>query len=160
MIKLIDFLMAPVTLLAAIWLKLIRRYNVGLFRSRSSISKLIFEFVGVFPITDHYYEPYLGKFVEEKKRLLTGIDLKIEEQLFLLEKFNFNVELLALNNLPKSPLTFSFFKSSFATPPCIFKALIVATITTQLGFKFDFLHFISRNFSAPKSAPKPASVTT
>ena len=71
--------MAPVTLLAAIWLKLIRRYNVGLFRSRSSISKLIFEFVGVFPITDHYYEPYLGKFVEEKKRLLTGIDLKIEE---------------------------------------------------------------------------------
>ena len=59
-----------------------------------------------------------------------------------------------------SASTFSFFKSSLATPPCIFNALIVATITTQLGLRFDFLHLISRNFSAPKSAPNPASVTT
>ena len=57
-------------------------------------------------------------------------------------------------------LTFSFLRSSLATPPSIIKALMVATITTQSGFKFDFLHFISINFSAPKSAPKPASVTT
>ena len=113
MIKLLDFLMAPVTLLAAIWLKLIRRYNVGLFRSRSSISKSIFEFVGVFPITDHYYEPYLGKFVEEKKRVLTGINLNIEAQLDLLTKFNFNDELLGLADLPIDPLTFSFFKGPF-----------------------------------------------
>ena len=56
--------------------------------------------------------------------------------------------------------TFSFFKSSLATPPCIFNALIVATITTHSGFKFDFLHLISKNFSAPRSAPNPASVTT
>ena len=56
--------------------------------------------------------------------------------------------------------TFSFFKSSLATPPCIFSALIVATMTTQSGFRPDFLHLISRNFSAPKSAPNPASVTT
>ena len=56
--------------------------------------------------------------------------------------------------------TFSFFKSSLATPPCIFRALIVATITTQSGFRLDFLHLMSKNFSAPKSAPNPASVTT
>ena len=50
------------------------------------------------------------------------------------------------------------FNSSFFTPPWCFKALIVATKTTQSGFKFPYLHFISKNFSAPKSAPKPASV--
>ena len=55
---------------------------------------------------------------------------------------------------------FSVFKFSFSTPPCIFKARTVATITTQLGFIFAFLHLISKNFSAPRSAPKPASVTT
>ena len=55
---------------------------------------------------------------------------------------------------------FSFLSSSLLTPPCIFKALIVATITTQLGFNPDFLHLISKNFSAPRSAPNPASVTT
>tara|TARA_Y100000590_G_scaffold84555_1_gene94477 strand:+ start:1587 stop:1748 length:162 start_codon:yes stop_codon:yes gene_type:complete len=36
----------------------------------------------------------------------------------------------------------------------------VATSTTQSGWIPAFLHFISRNFSAPRSAPKPASVTT
>lgn len=113
MIKILDFFMAPVTLLAAFWLKLIRRYNVGLFRSRSSISKSIFEFVGVFPITNHYYEPYLGKFVEEKKRVLTGINLNIDAQLELLTKFNFNDELLGMADLPFDSLTFSFFKGPF-----------------------------------------------
>ena len=38
-------------------------------------------------------------------------------------------------------------------------AFIVATQTTASGFKFAILHFISKNFSAPKSAPNPASVT-
>ena len=37
---------------------------------------------------------------------------------------------------------------------------MVATITTTSGFILAFLHFMSRNFSAPKSAPNPASVTT
>ena len=48
------------------------------------------------------------------------------------------------------------FNSSLRTPPCIFSALIVATITTQSGFRSDFLHLILINFSAPKSAPNPA----
>ena len=38
--------------------------------------------------------------------------------------------------------------------------IIVTTRTTQLGLIFAFLHLISKNFSAPRSAPKPASVTT
>ena len=34
------------------------------------------------------------------------------------------------------------------------------TITTASGFRLAFLHLIFKNFSAPKSAPKPASVIT
>ena len=36
----------------------------------------------------------------------------------------------------------------------------VATSTTTEGLRPAFLHLISRNFSAPRSAPNPASVTT
>ena len=55
---------------------------------------------------------------------------------------------------------FSFFISLISIPPWYFKAFIVATHTTASGFIFAILDFISINFSAPKSAPNPASVTT
>ena len=55
---------------------------------------------------------------------------------------------------------FSSFKASIFTPPWYFKALTVATSTTALGFKPALTHLMSKNFSAPKSNPKPASVTT
>ena len=56
--------------------------------------------------------------------------------------------------------TFSVLNSSALKPAWCFIALIVATKTTASGFNPDCPHFIWRNFSAPKSAPKPASVTT
>ena len=49
--------------------------------------------------------------------------------------------------------------SALGTPPLYFNALTVATITAASGLSPAFLHFISKNFSAPRSAPKPASVT-
>ncbi len=55
---------------------------------------------------------------------------------------------------------FSSERFSFLTPPLYFNALTVATITTASGRKPVLRHLISRNFSAPRSAPKPASVTT
>ena len=55
---------------------------------------------------------------------------------------------------------FSLFKSAFGTPPLYFNALTVATIITASGFKLAILHLMSKNFSAPKSAPNPPSVTT
>ena len=53
---------------------------------------------------------------------------------------------------------FSLFRSAFGTPPLYFSARTVATITTAFGFRPAIRHLISRNFSAPRSAPKPASV--
>ena len=46
------------------------------------------------------------------------------------------------------------------TPPCIFSARTVATTTAQSGARPEARHLMSKNFCAPMSAPKPASVTT
>ena len=59
----------------------------------------------------------------------------------------------------ESASRFSLPSSVFAAPPCILSALTVATTTTAEGLSPAILHLMSRNFSAPKSAPKPASVT-
>ena len=45
-------------------------------------------------------------------------------------------------------------------PPCIFKPCKVATRIVRAGFRPLFLHLMLKNFSAPRSAPKPASVMT
>ena len=50
-------------------------------------------------------------------------------------------------------------RASLGTPPCIFRARTVATSTTASGEMFAWRHLMSMNFSAPRSAPKPASVT-
>ena len=55
---------------------------------------------------------------------------------------------------------FSLFKSALATPPLYFNARIVATSTTASGLRPAIRHLISKNFSAPRSAPNPASVIT
>ena len=47
-----------------------------------------------------------------------------------------------------------------ATPPFIFIARTVATITAAAGLSPALRHLMSKNFSAPRSAPNPASVTT
>ena len=49
---------------------------------------------------------------------------------------------------------------SLGTPPLYLRALTVATRTTASGLSPALRHLMSRNFSAPRSAPKPASVTT
>ena len=47
---------------------------------------------------------------------------------------------------------------SFGTPPLYFNARTVATRTTASGWMPALRHLISKNFSAPRSAPNPASV--
>lgn len=66
------------------------------------VSKSIFKMVGVFPITNHYYEPLfddrLLKQPLNKDRSLPGIDWNEEQQLNLLAKFNYQEELLKFHN--------------------------------------------------------------
>ena len=74
--------------------------------------------------------------------------------------FKFSMCLPRLSHPFSTADKFSSPNFSLVIPPFILRALTVATKTTADGFKFAFLHFIFRNFSAPKSAPNPASVTT
>jgi hypothetical protein len=114
-ISIIDIIFSPFTLIAAYWLKLIRMYNVGLFETISITSKEIFNFVGVFPITNHYYEPFMGKSANDqtKKRNLPGIDFNIENQLLFLKNFNYQNELKEISLLSVSQLNYSFSKGPF-----------------------------------------------
>ena len=50
--------------------------------------------------------------------------------------------------------------SAPATPLCILSERTEATMTAQAGRRPARRHLMSKNFSAPRSAPKPASVTT
>ena len=62
------------------------------------VSRKIFDAVGVYPIVDHYYEPLFKKSRITKSlredRVLHGIDFNEKEQLNVLEKFDYNEELL------------------------------------------------------------------
>jgi predicted O-methyltransferase YrrM len=91
--KLLLLLGSPLTLLSAIWLKCVRRVGIG------RLEEKIFMRVGVLPIIDHYYEPLINpkkgltRSLREDREL-PGIDFNIEEQLILLDKFNYNEELV------------------------------------------------------------------
>ena len=59
---------------------------------------------------------------------------------------------MCLARLPRPP--------AGVNPPWYFTALAVATITAALGCRPAMRHLMLKNFSAPRSLPKPASVTT
>jgi hypothetical protein len=108
-----DAIFAPLTVMAALLLKLIRR--VGVYRMR--ISKAVFEAVGVFPIRDHYYEPLfnprrLRRSLRED-RDLPGIDLNVEGQLELLARFRFGEELKRFPREKRSELEYHYDNDNF-----------------------------------------------
>ncbi len=95
-VNVILFLGSPITFLATFWVKMVKKAG-----SSNVISDKIFMQLGVLPVLDHYYQPminpqkHLTKSLRED-RVLTGIDLNVEEQLNLLSKFNYNEELLKI----------------------------------------------------------------
>ena len=113
--RLIDALLAPITILSAVWLKMIRRVGV----CRMKVSKAIFMKVGVFPIRDHYFEPmfnstHLTKSLRDD-RLLPGIDFNTKEQLSILSRFEFNDELMAFPIEKKKELEFYYHNDAFVS---------------------------------------------
>jgi predicted O-methyltransferase YrrM len=93
---LIDILLSPLTLLASLLLFGIRKIRI----SKMPVSKRIFKTVGVFPISDHYYEPLFNdkhlKLPLDRDRSLPGINWNDQEQLLLLDQFNYQDELMAI----------------------------------------------------------------
>lgn len=104
----IDILISPFTLLSALLLYSIRKMRI----SRMPVSKWIFKKVGVFPITDHYYEPLFNdkhlKLSLELDRDLPGINWNVNNQVSLLQQFNYGDELMQLPS-QKTPGSVSFY---------------------------------------------------
>ena|SRR5450755_1384604 len=92
----LDVLPSPFTFLASILLFTLRKMRIA----DMPISKWIFKRVGVFPITNHYYElmfdDRLLKLPLDKDRFLPGINWKDEQQLDLLRTFQYQNELTVI----------------------------------------------------------------
>ena len=107
-----DLMLAPLVLVAALLMKIVRRFGIW----RMPVSKAIFNRVGVYPIRDHYYEPmfnYPAHLIRSlrEERQLPGIDMNETAQLELLARFDYADELKRL------PLTQSDVKSFYYGNP-------------------------------------------
>lgn len=104
----LDVILSPFTLLASILLFGIRKMRVA----NMPLSKKIFKKIGVFPITNHYYEPLfddrLLKLPFDRDRNLPGIKWNDEAQLTLLNSFTYQKELAAIP-YKREKEDFSFF---------------------------------------------------
>jgi hypothetical protein len=91
---LLDIFLAIPLFVATLIMKLVRRLGIW----RMPISKSIFNFLGVYPIRDHYYEPLFNhkKHLVNSLRLersLPGININESVQLKWLDQFNYMSEL-------------------------------------------------------------------
>lgn len=92
----LDIVFSPFTFLASLLLFFIRKMRIV----NMPVSKWIFKKVGVFPITNHYYEPLFDdrqlKLPLDRDRFLPGINWNDQAQLNLLASFQFQEELAAI----------------------------------------------------------------
>jgi len=71
----LDILLSPLTILSILWFKLIRKSSIA----RMNVSRYLFNYFGLLPIHDHYYEPLINPrkhllFSLNDDRKLQGID--------------------------------------------------------------------------------------
>lgn len=115
LLRVCELMLSPITLLAALWLGLLRRAGTH----RTPVSRVLFQRIGVLPIRDHYYEPlfslkHLRKSVDEV-RSLPGLDLNIDEQLSLLGTFSYEDELRAFPLTATRERTYFYNNESFGS---------------------------------------------
>ena len=81
------------------------------------ISKKTLLGVGVFPVSNHYYEPQFdfreNKHLFSEERSLPGINWNIEEQLETLKKLTFHSELANIKTIKTDDLLFHFNNGAF-----------------------------------------------
>lgn len=112
-IKIIDIVGIPFVFIAGHLLLALRKMGVARFPLlRRTLSR-----VGIFPISDHYYEPLFNtqtlKNLLSTARSLPGIDWVDAEQVALLEKLNFADELKGLPQSRTSDTEFYINNKSF-----------------------------------------------
>ena len=109
----IDIIILPFVYVSALFMRIVRRIGV----QRLPLSKKVLLQRGVFPITNHYYEPLFDtEHLTEKlskERTLPGIDLNVDEQLSLLDSFKSENELSELKGVKEDDLEFAFNNTTF-----------------------------------------------
>jgi len=113
---LVDLLTCPCTFISSLWLRLVRKAIVYM-----PVSDAIFMRTGILPVPDHYYEPLINPKKHLSRpltsdRSLPGMDFNTKEQLYLLDKFNYNAELLSFPmEKPASDISFYYNNDTFGT---------------------------------------------
>lgn len=104
-IRLADVLLLPAVALAGLVLRLARRLSLG----RMPVSRAVLKRIGVLPVRNHYYEPYVDvtalRSPLNEPRVLPGIDWNVGGQLRLLSELNFATE---LHDLATAAGTYAF----------------------------------------------------
>jgi predicted O-methyltransferase YrrM len=96
---LFDVIFSPITLLATLWVKLVRKSLDFIGRDGMPVTEKIFMGTGVYPVLDHYYQPlinpkkYLKDSLKNNRRLPVVNYNNDKEQLLLLSKFHYDEEL-------------------------------------------------------------------
>ncbi|MCR9296645.1 MAG: class I SAM-dependent methyltransferase [bacterium] len=114
LLPLLDILGIVPLAISAGFMKLIRRIGID----RLPLCRSTLEWVGIFPIRDHYYEPLFSRqrlrHSLDQERELPGINLNEQGQLQLLNSLDFADELVSINDTKTSHgLRFSYDNGSF-----------------------------------------------
>jgi hypothetical protein len=112
-VRVADLVMSPLTLLAALWLRTLRRIGLKWL----PVTRRVLFGVGLVPVRHHYYEPLFApgdvRVPLDRPRALPGIDLEVPAQLALLERFTYQRELLEFPVAPAEPPRFGYLNQSF-----------------------------------------------
>ena len=113
LIPLADIFLVPLVFISACIMKIIRRAGI----QRLPLSKKTLLGVGVFPVSNHYYEPQFdfreNKHSFSEERSLPGINWNTEEQLETLKKLTFYSELANIQTTKTDDLLFHFNNGAF-----------------------------------------------
>lgn len=109
----IDVASSLFTFIAVLWLKPLSRIIRFL-----PINSKIFMKLGLLPVRDHYYQPLINPGRHLKKSLredrnLPGINFNVEEQLAILQSFDYNQELEAFSLDKKNDFEYYYKNGSF-----------------------------------------------
>jgi len=109
---LLDLLFLPLVIFSSLWFRLIKFIGLKKF----TLTKYVFNKVGVFPIVKHYYEPQFDfSTYKQEYRNLQGIDFNLSVQTELLESFHFQDELLEKPIESVSKPTYYYNNGSFSS---------------------------------------------
>jgi hypothetical protein len=109
----LEILLAPLTLVGALWLRFARHFGL----EHLPVTRAILFRIGLMPVRHHYYEPFVLpsdlNAPLAADRDLPGLDLNVTEQLETLARFRYGTELLAMPEHGSDVLEYHYHNGSF-----------------------------------------------